>query len=162
MSDVKDIIKKAVDDLDHDLDVDSLQYPKQKKFLKHLLISGGNIKQASEQAGQHISQHYKWKKDPHYMKVFDNVIKQSTDILEAEAIRRAIQGEVEEVYFEGEVVGHRLKKSDVLLMFLLKERKPSFKDNYNPSLFNTGNFKIEFNIPRPPEITNVIDVECEE
>ncbi len=45
-------------------------------------------------------------------------------MLESEAVRRAVKGDEEAVYFKGEVVGFRYPKSDGLLQTLLKGRIP--------------------------------------
>ena len=46
------------------------------------------------------------------------------DELEAEARRRAVQGVRQPVFHQGKVVGHIRKYSDLLLIFLLKHRRP--------------------------------------
>ena len=52
-----------------------------------------------------------------------DAIENATDVLEAEAIRRARDGVLEDVYYKGEVVGQRIVYSDQLLMALLKGRR---------------------------------------
>ena len=161
MNNAKEILTQAVADLE--LEIEHIDSQKKRKFLKAVLITGGNLKRAADYVKQDLSTHYKWQTDEQYMAVFKKTLERSTDILESEAINRAIEGEVEDVYFEGEVVGTRLRKSDNLLMFLLKERKPTYKDSFNPAMFNTGSYAITFNIPRPPVpvLTNDIEVDYE-
>ncbi len=48
----------------------------------------------------------------------------ATDMLELEARRRAEQGTLEPVFYQGEVCGKVKKYSDTLLIFLLKAHRP--------------------------------------
>jgi len=50
--------------------------------------------------------------------------------LEAEAVRRALQGVSEPVFHQGRECGSRVKHSDTLLMFLLKTLRP---ERYGPA-----------------------------
>jgi len=55
----------------------------------------------------------------------------STDLLVREARRRALEGVLEPTgWYKGEPGGHVLRYSDNLLMFLLKERRPEFRDKF--------------------------------
>ena len=56
---------------------------------------------------------------------FDFANDMSADRLEAEALRRAVDGVEETVYQAGTPVGTTRKYSDSLLMFLLKARRPA-------------------------------------
>lgn len=49
--------------------------------------------------------------------------------LEGEAIRRAVHGVEEDVYFKGEVVGTKTVYSDGLLAQMLKARVPGYKED---------------------------------
>lgn len=58
-------------------------------------------------------------------------IEQAADMMEAEALRRAVHGVQEPVYYKGKVVGHVLKYSDVMLIFLLKAARPAkFRERF--------------------------------
>ena len=60
---------------------------------------------------------------------WDEALEEGTDLLEAEARRRAVTGIDEPVYHKGEVVGSIKKYSDTLLIFLLKAHNPQkFRD----------------------------------
>ena len=60
---------------------------------------------------------------------WDNALEEGTDLLEAEARRRAVTGIDKPVYYKGEVVGSITKYSDRLLMFLLRAHRPQkFRD----------------------------------
>ncbi len=56
-------------------------------------------------------------------------LEEGTDLLDAEARRRAVTGVDKPVYYKGKVVGSITKYSDRLLMFLLKAHRPQkFRD----------------------------------
>lgn len=59
----------------------------------------------------------------------------SADLLEQEAFRRAAQGTEKPVYYRGREVGRVREYSDVLLIFLLKARRP---DVYRERFEHTG------------------------
>ena len=59
----------------------------------------------------------------------DNALEEATDLLEAEARRRALTGIDEPVFYKGKVVGSTKKYSRPLLMFLLEAHRPQkFRD----------------------------------
>ena len=56
-------------------------------------------------------------------------LEEGSDLLDAEARRRAVTGIDEPVFYKGEVVGSITKYSDSLLMFLLRAHRPQmFRD----------------------------------
>ena len=59
---------------------------------------------------------------------WDEALEEGSDLLEAEARRRAVTGIDKPVYYKGKVVGSITKYSDRLLMFLLKAHDPKFRD----------------------------------
>ena len=126
---------------------------KKKAFLRAVMISGGNLSSAARAAGISTSTHYDWcDKDPTYAAAFSVALDKSTQALLDEAVRRATEGDKDPIVHKGEIIGYRDKRSDNLLMFLLKQRDPTFRDNHQTNLgfFNSGeNVAIQFNIPRP-------------
>lgn len=62
--------------------------------------------------------------DPEFARAWDAAIEAGTEKLEAEAIRRAHRGISRPVWHKGKRVGIERHYSDVLLMFMLKGRKP--------------------------------------
>jgi len=101
-----------------------------------------NICEAERATGISRQDHYRWIKDPDYKERFDKAFDRGVDVLEAEAVRRALHGTEEPVYSggkravdvvmrDGKVVLHPqtlkpieipasvTRKSDTLLMFLL-------------------------------------------
>ncbi len=138
--------------------IELISNDRQIKFLEELISTGGNIRRAAERSGISTSSHYAWlKNDDNYRDAFEIAFEQSTQTLEAEAIRRATGYEKPLVY-KGEVTGYVQEHSDNLLMFLLKKRDPSYRDNYTQQvgIWGTGQdgLKVIFNIPRPDSVEN--------
>ena len=96
---------------------------KQRAFLEAFAIVG-NISDAATAAKVGRSEHYRWLDDHAYAVDFDHARAQAADRLEREAMRRAVAGVEEAVYYKGEVVGTQLRYSDTLLMFLLNGWRP--------------------------------------
>ena len=70
---------------------------------------------------------YKWKDAKNnggFGAAWAVALETANDMLEAEAYRRAVQGVDEPHFYEGDIVGHVRKYSDVLLIFLMKARMP--------------------------------------
>lgn len=90
----------------------------------------GTITAAARVVGIHRSQHYDWlKKDAEYAGSFEQAEQSVADMLEREAIRRAVEGVERPVYQGGRLVGTVQDYSDTLLIFLLKGHKPEkFKE----------------------------------
>lgn len=133
--------------------IKKLTNEKQIKFLKELVVTGGSIRKAAERSRISASSHYDWlSKHDSYRDAFDYAYEESTKTLEAEAIRRATGYERPLVY-KGEVTGYVQEHSDNLLMFLLKKRDPSYRDNHTQQVgiwgTNKDGIKVYFNIPRP-------------
>jgi len=124
-----------------------LRHPKksasQAKFLAALVEAGGNITKAAAAAGISRDMHYDWRRtDPNYQERFEIAWDRGIDVLEAEAIRRALEGVVEPVFHGGKraldyavdengvvkrdgagkpiaVPATTVRRSDTLLMFAL-------------------------------------------
>ena len=130
-----------------------IKHARKRAFLKAIAETGGNISASARCAGIHKDLHYYWKKkDPIYEQVYLQQHEKSTHHLEAIAIERATEGVAEPIFYQGEQVGERRYYSDRLLELLLKERKPSYRENnqQNVGIFGQdGAVKVEFNIPRP-------------
>ncbi len=99
--------------------------PHQRAFLAAFRETG-NVRLACEVAKVGRSSHYRWReKDTEYREAFDLAKEDATDVLEAEAHRRAVEGWEEAVgWYKGEAGGTVRKYSDVLLIFLLKSLRP--------------------------------------
>lgn len=84
----------------------------------------GTLTEAAEKAKVDRNLHYVWLKDPQYTDAFENAQLRANDRLEQEALRRAVKGTEEPVFYQGEVCGKIRKFSDVLLIFLMKGAMP--------------------------------------
>ena len=95
------------------------------EFLKSLARTG-NVSLSARNAKIKRSQLYALKaSNPDFAEAWSNALEEATDLLQGEAIRRAIEGFEEVKYFKGEPVGTVRRYSDQLLMFLQKAYKPS-------------------------------------
>jgi hypothetical protein len=94
------------------------------EFLASYRVSG-NVAAAARDAGVSRRCVYNHKEsDREFAELFEEATQEGADTLEAEARRRAVDGVDEPVYYQGDVVGHVRKFSDLLLMFLLKGLRP--------------------------------------
>ncbi len=104
-----------------------IQHVNQRRFL-NAYVKCGQITKAFEEIGMERTIHYKWLRDPVYAKAFEDAQMMVGDLLEAEAVRRAVDGVVREkgVYHQGCRVGTEIitEYSDSLLALLLKAAKP--------------------------------------
>ena len=102
---------------------------KRKQFLE-VLGETANITDACRDCGVCRSTVYQWRdKDVDFAAAWAAAIERGTDALEDEAVRRALEGRVEPVFYQGAECGRVRKYSDSLLMFLLRARRPEkFKD----------------------------------
>lgn len=106
-------------------------------FLEHFALTG-NVTRAAQAAGVARRTVYVWQeRDLAFSLAFNEANAIATEALEAEAWRRAVDGDVREtpILFGGEVVATaaETRRSDVLLMFLLKARAPGkYRDNAPP------------------------------
>jgi hypothetical protein len=121
-----------------------LRTPQQRKeaFLA-ALAKTGNVTVAARMAKIDRGTHYDWlKEDPEYKAASEDAIEQAADVLEEEAVRRAVKGVKRPVYQGGELVGYVQEYSDTLLIFLLKGNKPAkFRERYEHS--GTGGSPIQ-------------------
>jgi len=68
---------------------------------------------------------YRWRaEDKTFAAAWDKAIEIGADLLEEEAMRRAVTGVQRPVFQGGRLVGHVRDYSDTLLIFLLKGAKP--------------------------------------
>ena len=121
-----------------------ISHIKQQLFLKTLAITG-KVTEASKAAGfsSSTSLYMKRKKDEKFAEAWDLALYAAGDKLEAEAIRRAHDGVYVAQYYQGEVVGHNIKYSDTLLMFMLKGIRPDkFRDNVSIDGHIKGTFGV--------------------
>ena len=93
------------------------------------LSEGYSVVKAANAAGVTARTAYNWRQaDGMFAASWEQALDIATDLIEEEAMRRAIKGVAKPVYRGGEVVGHVQDYSDSMLMFLLKARRP---EKYN-------------------------------
>jgi hypothetical protein len=89
------------------------------------LAETGNVTTASRAANISRNTAYEWREaDAAFKSLWDEAVDVSTDMLEAEARRRAVQGWDEPVFHQGRKVGKIRKYSDRMLEILLKGHRP--------------------------------------
>ncbi len=108
---------------------------KEADFLA-ILSNGSSVQAAVQAIGCSRSNAYKRRQnDPEFAAQWDAAIEAGSDLLEDEAKRRAHEGVLEPVYYQGQEVGQVRKYSDTLLMFMLKARRPDkFKERKEQQL----------------------------
>lgn len=107
--------------------------PKQRAFLA-AYRAVGIIAPACRTAKCSRTQVYEWLKDEDFKARMDAAREEACDTLEAEAMRRAVQGYELPVYHKGVKCGVTRKYSDNLLKFLLQSARPyKFADRPNPN-----------------------------
>ena len=67
----------------------------------------------------------------------------AADAAEEECYRRAVSGVDEDVFYQGVKVATIKRRSDLLLIFLLKRLKPEFRDNFKMEVAHTGTINID-------------------
>lgn len=90
------------------------------------------IKRAAKTARIHHGTVYKYlAKDAEFRKQVDEALAIGSRALEQEAIRRAVDGVKEPVFYQGEKVAAVTRYSDTLLIFMLKGLRPErYKDRH--------------------------------
>lgn len=104
-------------------------------FLEELAKTG-NVSQAAETAKiSRLTIYHKYRRDPEFAKAMDEAKETGYERLEDEAYRRAHDGVLEPVFYQGEEVGEVRRYSDALLMFLLKGSKPKrYRDRMDANI----------------------------
>jgi hypothetical protein len=99
---------------------------KRREFLD-ALSKTGNVSHAARTAVISRRAVYEWRNEDESFKAeWDDAVEQATDLLEIEARRRAVEGTVKPVFYQGEKCGEIHEYSDVLLMFLIKGKRPEY------------------------------------
>ena len=98
--------------------------PKRRAFLMKLAETG-NVSEAARASKVSRSHAYALKMaDVAFAAAWTDALESATDVLEAEARHRAVEGVEQPHFHQGQVTGHVRKYSDSLLMFLLKAHRP--------------------------------------
>ena len=97
---------------------------KRDEFLTHLRETA-NVSASAKHAGiARAAVYIRRKEDSEFSEAWDEAIEEAVDALEAEARRRAMEGEEREVYYQGECCGTIRHYPDQLLILLLKAHRP--------------------------------------
>ncbi len=122
-------------------DITDIWTPEFEENLLECLRQGASVNDVIE--SHNISRrtiYSRIRSDEEWKERWEEAIKIGDDAIRDEIRRRAMNGVLEPVYHEGEVVGHKRKYSDILLMFLAKSRMPEFREN-NHEHNHTFNFE---------------------
>lgn len=97
---------------------------RRRQFLS-VLRNCANVSAAARETGVSRMSWYRLRNgDAAFAKDWEAALEAGVDALEDEAMRRALEGSVEPVFYQGQQVGSVRKYSDAMLMFLLKARRP--------------------------------------
>lgn len=98
---------------------------KDQDFFDAIVEAGGNITKACDIGGYARRSVYEWRAaDKEFNERCLEAVNRGADVLESEAVRRALDGWDEPIVYKGEITGTVRKFSDVLLIFLLKGNRP--------------------------------------
>lgn len=104
-----------------------------KAFLEVFRVLG-NVSAACRDTGVDRRDVYRWKEnDAKFLEAFNDAEAESTELMEREAYRRAVEGVRRPIYSrDGNHIDTVYDYSDTLLMFLLKARAPQrFRERYD-------------------------------
>ncbi len=97
---------------------------RRRKFLD-TLSETGDVSAAAKAGGVTRREAMRLREeDENFRAGWDDATESAVDALEAEARRRALEGDEEHIYYRGEIVGTKIRKSDGMLEFLLKAYRP--------------------------------------
>lgn len=125
---------------------------KLQRFIMYLK-QHGNVSDALRQSK--VSRAYVYTKreaDAEFADAFAEARACGRECLVDEAHRRAYRGVEREIYFQGEVVGVERKYSDTLLMFLIKQQDPSYREHYQIDHGNADARPFMFNFQLHPDV----------
>ena len=114
------------------------------------IAEDGNFSRACRLAGLDRAGVYSViRKDPEFNDRYQDALEQATDVLEAEARRRALEGTEEPVFFQGAECGKVRKYSDSLMALMLKANRPKYRDSARMEIGNVPgeSFKTESESP---------------
>lgn len=127
------------------------------------LAETGSVRLASQASGKSRSVWMKLRaRDEAFAKDWDQSLETYVEILEAEADRRAINGDEEPIFYGGKLVGMRSKPSDSLLMFRLKALRPqryrdATADNNLEIKVEVRSFAKAVDLPKLPDMGEEAD-----
>lgn len=121
------------------------------QFIAALEITGRvdlSLKEASAAKGWV----YRWRdKDLDFAAEWQRAYSIGREQLKDEAYRRAYEGVAEPRFHKGEICGHVQKYSDTLLMFLIKQSDPSYREHFQIDHGNAGSRPFLFQMSLHPD-----------
>ena len=124
-------------------DLHIIIHPKKRAFLA-AISETGNIVEAVKASGITRKTHYNWmESDSSYAQAFKDAMVDAAERLEIEARRRAVQGTLKPVFYQGTECGTVREYSDTLLIFLLKGALPEkYKERYEGTINSNVNIEV--------------------
>ena len=112
----------------------------------------GNVTHALKKANAARGWVYRWRfKDSEFRDAFEEARGCGLEVLKDEAHRRAYEGVSQAVWYQGEMCGHVQKYSDTLLMFLVKQSDPTFREHFQIDHGNVGSRPFIFHMALHPD-----------
>ncbi len=108
-------------------------------YLAALAIDGRITKAADDAGISRLAVFERSKSDPAFIEAEQRAIDVATAQWESEAIKRALEGVQEPVFYKGVVVGHVSKLSDGILLRLLETRLPHWRPKQQLDVTSQGN-----------------------
>lgn len=115
------------------------------------LSQHGNVTRAL--AGAKVDRTYAYDKrntDIEFAAAWDDAKKVGLDVLKDEAWRRAHEGVKRDKFYLGKRIATEIEYSDTLLMFLIKQADPSYREHYDVNLGNAGGRPFLFQMQLHP------------
>lgn len=126
--------------------------PKKIQAFLASLAKHGNVTAAAAAAGvTRFSVYSRRGKDDEFAADWDDAVEKATDLLVMEAKRRAFRGTRKPVFHKGVVCGHVREYSDSLMMFLVKARRPEYRDKTDMSVSGTINLNVVRYVDNPDD-----------
>ncbi|EYB68852.1 hypothetical protein DEIPH_ctg017orf0230 [Deinococcus phoenicis] len=122
---------------------------KEGQFLEQLAATG-NVTRACRASDVSRTSAYDRRDElPAFAAAWDDAVLQYAERLEDEADRRAVEGTVKTIYYQGLPVGEETQYSDTLLMFRLKALKPdAYRERVQQQVVGDPNAPVQVQITR--------------
>jgi hypothetical protein len=90
---------------------------------------------------------YEWlNDDPEFVKLKEDAENEAIELLEVEARRRAFKGTLKPVFYKGKRCGSIREYSDSLAMFIIKAKKPEYRDRVTNEIVGADGKPIQNDI----------------
>ena len=116
------------------------------------LMHHGNVKDACKKVKAGRGWVYGWRqRNPEFRDVFEDARACGIEVLKDEAHRRAYTGILEPQFYQGEEFAKVRKYSDTLLMFLIKQADPTYREHYQIDHAQAGSRPFVFQLALHPD-----------